>query len=253
MTRISEPYLVLPALYIIKKYPNINTSELLHELRELLHPSGEDIEILHNRADDKFSQIVRNLVSHHTLDGRLQYTTQGKDEFGQTTHKITMNGLEYLEQNEEAVNSLYNSNFGYEEKLTITRTISNAIKRRKKIILLDENPMISEGDQIESLNSTRYRSQLLRKAAISFYSVNDRIRCIVCDFDFFAFYGPLGNGYIEIHHLKPISQYEDDDLSKSLRSAIENTVPVCANCHRMLHRSKSGIISIDDLKSKMIK
>ena len=31
-------------------------------------PSGEDLERLSNRSDDKFSQKVRNLKSHKTLE-----------------------------------------------------------------------------------------------------------------------------------------------------------------------------------------
>jgi hypothetical protein len=42
----------------------ISTSELILELEEALRPTGEDAEILRNRADTRFSQIVRNLKSH---------------------------------------------------------------------------------------------------------------------------------------------------------------------------------------------
>lgn len=72
-------------------------------------------------------------------------------------------------------------------------------------------------------------------------------KCEVCNFDFESTYGELGKGYIEVHHLKPISEkggeYEVSP-TKDLR-------PVCANCHRMLHKSKQAI-SIEELKSKLL-
>lgn len=57
-------------------------------------------------------------------------------------------------------------------------------------------------------------------------------RCAVCSIDFKATYGELGDGYIHVHHLRPLSEvgaaYELDPV-RDLR-------PVCPNCHAMLHR-----------------
>lgn len=57
-------------------------------------------------------------------------------------------------------------------------------------------------------------------------------RCKVCGFDFKAMYGELGEGYIHVHHLRPLSEigaaYELDPV-RDLR-------PVCPNSHAMLHR-----------------
>jgi hypothetical protein len=46
MSRITEPDLILPALYIIQKQPGITTGELIKELRAIFNPTGEDAEIL---------------------------------------------------------------------------------------------------------------------------------------------------------------------------------------------------------------
>jgi hypothetical protein len=65
-TRISERSIVVPALRAAAQRPDgfISTSELILELEKALRPTGEDAEILRNRADTRFSQIVRNLKSH---------------------------------------------------------------------------------------------------------------------------------------------------------------------------------------------
>ena len=71
---ISEKDLIIPSLVIInnESEKGITTSDLLNNLRKILDPKGDDLIILENRADDKFSQKVRNLKSHKTLE-KLDY------------------------------------------------------------------------------------------------------------------------------------------------------------------------------------
>ncbi|MDM5358816.1 HNH endonuclease [Peribacillus sp. ACCC06369] len=64
----------------------------------------------------------------------------------------------------------------------------------------------------------------------------------MCRFDFKEHYGDIGEGYIEGHHTKPISEMGEDEQTK-----IEDIVLVCANCHRMLHRRRPWL-SINELK-----
>lgn len=63
----SENEIAPIALDVIRTHPGIRTSELIDELRMIMKPSGEDLVILDNRNDDKFSQKVRNIKSHDTI------------------------------------------------------------------------------------------------------------------------------------------------------------------------------------------
>jgi 5-methylcytosine-specific restriction protein A len=57
-------------------------------------------------------------------------------------------------------------------------------------------------------------------------------RCNICGFDFEAKYGSIGRHFIHVHHITPVSKIGPDyiiDPSKDL-------IPVCPNCHAMLHR-----------------
>jgi 5-methylcytosine-specific restriction endonuclease McrA len=67
--------------------------------------------------------------------------------------------------------------------------------------------------------------------------------CEVCGFDFDNIYGKdYADGYVQIHHIKPVSQYEGKvDPEKDL-------VPLCANCHAMAHRRRTTVTSIDKLR-----
>lgn len=67
MSCYSENEIVDVVLEIIKDNPGIHTSELIDKARAEMNPSGEDLEILDGRNDDKFSQKVRNIKSHNTI------------------------------------------------------------------------------------------------------------------------------------------------------------------------------------------
>jgi len=60
------------------------------------------------------------------------------------------------------------------------------------------------------------------------------VRCQACDLQFDERYGELGRGFIEAHHLRPISSL-DEGVAVSYDVAADFAV-LCANCHRMIHR-----------------
>ena len=70
------------------------------------------------------------------------------------------------------------------------------------------------------------------------------VRCVVCGFDFDAFYGNIAKGFIHVHHLKLISDAEGQravDPKLDLR-------PVCPNCHAVLHMQNPPF-SIEELRA----
>lgn len=68
--RIPEPDLVIPTLELLDGAPNgeMKTADLIQALEDMFRPEGEDARILDQRTDTKFSQKVRNLKSHKTLE-----------------------------------------------------------------------------------------------------------------------------------------------------------------------------------------
>jgi len=59
-------------------------------------------------------------------------------------------------------------------------------------------------------------------------------RCQACDVDLGERYGPIGQGYIEAHHLRSISTLEEGVLVRY--DAVADFAVLCPNCHRMIHR-----------------
>jgi predicted HNH restriction endonuclease len=53
---------------------------------------------------------------------------------------------------------------------------------------------------------------------------------------------------IEIHHQKPVFQFDGDDLERTIEEALENVIPVCSNCHRMIHRIRDNPLTLNELK-----
>lgn len=72
--RTSEADLVDPAIALIARFGDeengLEISVLAKKLREIIQPSPEDLVTLKGRRDDRLSQVIRNLVSHRTLEKR---------------------------------------------------------------------------------------------------------------------------------------------------------------------------------------
>lgn len=110
----------------------------------------------------------------------------------------------------------------------------------------------------EEVNSSRdlYHEGATKKITINAYERNPDARqecldkhgykCHICNFDFEEKYGERGEKFVHVHHIVPLSEtkegYEVDPL--------KDLIPVCPNCHAMLHRG--GTILPEELKA-MIK
>lgn len=68
-------------------------------------------------------------------------------------------------------------------------------------------------------------------------------QCSVCGFDFETVYGPLGKGFIHVHHVVPVSKLGEGYVI----DPVNDLIPVCPNCHAMLHRKDPPLLP-DELK-----
>lgn len=94
---------------------------------------------------------------------------------------------------------------------------------------------------VETISINKYeRNAYARKKCIDHYGY----KCQVCNFDFEEVYGELGSNFIHVHHIIPLStigkEYQIDP--------IKDLIPVCPNCHSIIHRTKE-YTSIDELKA----
>lgn len=81
-----------------------------------------------------------------------------------------------------------------------------------------------------------------RSACIAHFGAS----CCVCGFDFGAVYGELGSGFIHVHHTRPLREIR-------IGYAVDPTrdlVPVCPNCHAMLHQT-SPPLTVSELQKRL--
>ena len=121
------------------------------------------------------------------------------------------------------------------ELLIHTNLISLKIRDKENFSSKNQD-LFLEGFRTEIRIENAYRNQKLVKDAKIEHGTN----CFVCSFSFEKKYGVRGKGFIEIHHLIPIKNGQR-------KTTVDDVVPVCSNCHRMLHKGKFPI-SIEELK-----
>lgn len=233
----TEGQLVLPALGLISSHAKgLTTSNLSKLLRRKLAPSGRDLELLSGRADDRFSQKVRNLTgSHRTLEKR-GFAIEEAGYF-----KITEDGRRYLDEKragERGVifDSLSDQGFGGDAGKAAYTPLYGQI-------------VIEEGATQSVSRKVYSRSQkLTRMARDTFADAAGCIACVGCGFEGTEVYGEVGLGLIEIHHLRPLYISSGATQSQSLKEALDRVAPLCPNCHRLVHSAPNHLMAIEELR-----
>lgn len=83
------------------------------------------------------------------------------------------------------------------------------------------------------------RSAIARSKCLEYHGY----KCAVCSFDFENVYGEIGEKYIHVHHIVPISEIgREYDLNP-----VKDLIPICPNCHAMIHITRPAL-SIKQLK-----
>lgn len=92
-----------------------------------------------------------------------------------------------------------------------------------------------------TVGANRYeRDPDARRVCLAFHGTS----CTACGFSFEASYGEIGDGFIHVHHTVPASRlgagYELDPVT--------DLVPLCANCHAMVHHGASTPRTVPELR-----
>lgn len=93
--------------------------------------------------------------------------------------------------------------------------------------LLDENDYPEGG--VKRIEVNRYeRNPVNRELCLEANGYS----CSICGFDFEKVYGDIGRHYIHVHHIIPVSKMDKEYMI----NPVNDMIPVCPNCHAMLHR-----------------
>lgn len=105
----------------------------------------------------------------------------------------------------------------------------------------NDTQLIKDGKVTYYFGKKYERDVRNRKLAIEIHGVN----CSICGFNFKEVYGEHGENFIEVHHIKPLSM-SDGEMEINPR---EDLIPICSNCHRMMHRQRDKILSPNELRN----
>lgn len=122
-------------------------------------------------------------------------------------------------------------------EITFLNTFEDPISCESIVAISSHN----EGKTIQYYTTKYERSIANRNAAIKIHGS----KCMVCGFDFEETYGELGKNFIEVHHVKPLSSI-NQEINVNPETDL---VCLCSNCHRMIHRRRDSILTIEKLRS----
>ncbi len=104
---------------------------------------------------------------------------------------------------------------------------------------------LTEG-RIRQVNVTKHeRNYELRQLCLNHYGYV----CQVCGMDFEKTYGEIGKNFIEVHHINPIAETDGEHV---LDPKI-GLIPLCSNCHSMIHRGPNGTVLTPEQLKEIIK
>ncbi|TCR69600.1 HNH endonuclease [Rhizobium sp. BK376] len=100
--------------------------------------------------------------------------------------------------------------------------------------------LFEEGATTQILVNRYERDPVARQRCIDHH----KARCSVCELDFEEMYGERGAGFIHVHHRRSLGARGASHKVDPIR----DLVPVCPNCHAMLHRKRDEL-TVEELRA----
>lgn len=94
---------------------------------------------------------------------------------------------------------------------------------------------------VQRIEVNRYeRDRRNRAAALAIHGYS----CAACEFNFGAVYGEVANGFIEVHHVVPVSRM----TAGYMVNPVTDLVPLCPNCHSVAHK-RNPPFTVEEIKA----
>jgi len=104
---------------------------------------------------------------------------------------------------------------------------------------IDDNVLLEGAKKKVTVNFYE-RDPKARRTCLEHYGYN----CYICKYNFEKHFGEIGKNFIHVHHIKPLSEINQEYKV----NPIKDLIPVCPNCHAMLHK-KAPAYSLEELKN----
>jgi len=196
-----------------------------------------------------FTKIQKNILDEFDIaliifrltNGEVFYVDYKKLKIYLTDENMTYNERAFehwklhIYPNEQIVTIKEKNN-----KVSIERNL-NYLTQNISIVYpddIDDNVLV-EGAKKKVTVNLYERDPKARKACLEHYGYN----CYICKFNFEKNFGKIGRNFIHVHHIKPLSEINQEYKV----NPIKDLIPVCPNCHAMLHK-KTPAYSLKELK-----
>lgn len=200
-----------------------------------------------------FSQAVDNLVNSYNMNRNSMadyiYAFKHIMDGELYTRTISYVGTKYYLENilkdfgEDKFNDAIISvklHIDYYEKLQ-NITMKKQRKLLQELVHLKPNNIVYP-DEITEKEESKILEGSKKQVLVNIYERDTKARqacldefgyiCKICNFDFEKRYGLIGKEFIHVHHLIPLSEIKKEyELNPK-----KDLIPVCPNCHAMLHR-----------------
>lgn len=236
----------------------ISVSELMENLSQIDAYLSDDNEEHYNNVRKLIGNGIDFVVYKYRGDNHLAPSRFiGYLQNDIITHFIKNNG-KHGSKTTQAINKILGYTCEYDKSIDKEYLVfckkngiipRKMIKRKRKFWIFDNDSNTRyeneyyEGAKQQVLVNKYERNPIARKMCIQKYGCI----CNICQFDFEKQYGELGKDFIHVHHITPISE----NKGKSYKVDYENDlIPVCPNCHAILHRSNISIETLKDIVRK---
>ncbi len=110
---------------------------------------------------------------------------------------------------------------------------------------IDSPEEFLEGEELITTHLAHERNaEVVSLAKLQFKENHSgKLFCEKCGFDFSVKYGERGTDFIEAHHIKPLAQRTENEITR-----VEDIVLLCSNCHSIVHR-KQPWLSMAELEA----
>ena len=224
--------LILTLDFYHRHYPQIpeKNSKEIYELSETLRKTQN---ILGNEINSKYRNangVHMKLMNFHHINP--SYLGKGLGSVSQLDREI----FEYYEGTKDSL-------FLTSSRLKEIINSPELVEELQSTIDADEDYEGQEGKILTKIHRYRERDRKITKTKKNkVLSEEGKLVCEGCKFDFTQTYGSRGEGFIECHHVKPVST-----MKKGEKTKLTDLILVCSNCHRMIHREKPWL-SLPELK-----
>lgn len=227
----SRDEIILTLDFYFEHYPRIpekssnQIKELSYLLRSLTEKIGHDLTDTYRNPNGVYMKLMN---FHHFNDQHKGDGLKGGSTLDEELFRRFENDRDELRKISSSIQTLISSG-----------------EHVVEVDLDDDDKFeVEEGRLLTKLHRTRERDRkIIQRKKEKVRRESGSLVCECCGFDFVKTYGPLGDGFIECHHIKPISE-----ITPGEKTSLDDLSLVCSNCHRMIHRKKPWL-TISELKT----